>query len=166
MHNYQSIIAYFESIATRIPSIAHHPTTHKSFAVADIQDVLAGQNSTLISPYMIAGYEPEGIDRGSGLYRFADGVKAERSYSINIAIFKEAKLDNTYECLDALDTIADDIFTLIEADRLAAFDGSDSQLKCFHRDMSLDVPMYKTSIIGNRKALGLIMNFTFNFCRD
>jgi hypothetical protein len=165
MNNYKSIIDYFESIATRIPAIAHHAVNHKSFTVADIQDALAGQNGGLISPYIIAGYEPEGIDRGSGLYRFSEGAKADRSYSINIAIFKEAKLDNTYESLDALDEIADAIFALIEADRLAAFDSNDPDLKCFHKDMSLDVPMYKTSIIGNRKALGLIMNFTFNFCR-
>lgn len=165
MNNYKSIIDYFESVATRIPAIAHHAVNNKAFVVADIQDALAGQNSGLISPYIIAGYEPEGIDRGSGLYKFADGTKADRSYSINIAIFKEAKLDNTYESLDALDEIADDIFKLMSEDREAAFDGHDDEVRCFHKDMSLDVPMYKTAIIGNRKALGLIMNFTFNFCR-
>jgi len=165
MNNYKDIIDYFESIATRIPAIGHHPVNNRAFVVADIQDALAAQNTTLISPYMIAGYEPEGIDRGSGLYRFADNSKADRSYSINIAIFKEATLDDTATGIQSLDEIADDIFKLIEEDRLDAFGGDDADVKCFHKDMSLDVPMYKTSIIGNRKALGLIMNFTFNFCR-
>lgn len=167
-HNYQSIIDYLQSVAEREASIAHGVGGRKTFIKADVSDSLAGQTTFLETPYAIAGYEPEGIDRGAGSYSFASAKKANRSYSINLAIFKESKLnthDGTYETLQSLDELADSWLAIMEADRLAAFDSGDMDLICFHRDMVLDIPIYKTSTTGSQKALGIILNFTWEFCR-
>lgn len=166
--NYQSIVDYFRSVAERESTIAHGVGGRKSFTKSDVSDALASQNTFLDNPYVIVGYEPEGLDRGAGSYSFSDSAKANRVYSINVAIFKENKInthDGTYDTLQALDELADAWLAIMEGDRTTAFDGSDRDLICFHQSMNLDVPIYKTARIGNQQALGIIMNFTWEFCR-
>lgn len=166
---YRHIIDYFESLAGSSPSIQHNVNDRRAFVASDITDFLIEDMQSLSSPFLVAGFSPMGVDGAPSTYRRPLGVKAKRSYQINIGIFKEAVvrggLRSTKETLSSIDEIVDEICDKVYSDREEAIHDNTENL-CFLKYLDDTVMIHKTSIIGSREAMGYTMSFVFDFCRQ
>lgn len=171
MNNYESILSYFEHIATTSAHFQHGTSGKVAFIGSDMGDFKALESVRKLSfPLMIAGFNGSGIDNARGRFTINDSDKNFRSYDIPVAILKEVSQIDTHgestSTLISLDEIADDILSTIVEDRAKALRRESGAVDiCFLKHMTTDIPIAKTAVIGGRKALGIILYFNFNFTR-
>lgn len=164
-YGYADIINYFQEYAETSSDFLHSPSRY-CFAATDIIDFEDQEtNAKNKFPFLIAGYKSQSIDDAPGKFTIHDTRPNERSYNINIAIFKNTTSTDINAAKDAaiaLDVLADNLLNKIAYDRIHNLD---TPLCCFLRDMDTTINIYKTPIVSAQRALGIILNMTFNFNR-
>jgi len=164
-YGYADIINYFQDYAENSPDFLHGPNRY-CFAATDIIDFEDQETNTNHKfPFLIAGYKSQSIDDAPGKFTISDTRRNERSYNINIAIFKnttDTHIGAARNAAIALDELADNLLNKIAYDRLANLD---TPLCCFLEYLDMNINIYKTPIVSAQRALGIILNMTFNFHR-
>ncbi len=164
-YGYADIINYFQDYAETSPLFLHSANRY-CFAATDFIDFEDQEtNAKHKFPFLIAGYKSQGIDDAPGKFTIYDTRPNERSYNINIAIFKNTtstQLGAAKEAVIALDELADNLLAKIAYDRI---NNLDTPLCCFLEDMDTTINIYKTPIVSAQRAIGIILNMTFNFSR-
>ncbi len=167
MHTYSDIINYFQAYAVANADFQHTVGGRIAFLASDIEDYQSAENNkALSSPFMIAGFNVDGIDNATSTFSIPFGAQTTRQYNFNLAICKETS-DNTangdtQSTLIALDELAEELVAQIIEDRENNIDTPEC---CFLEDLDPNIRVFKTNTIGTQKALGIVLSFTFNFCR-
>lgn len=164
-YGYADIINYFQNYAETSADFLHSPGRY-CFAATDIIDFEDQETNTKHKfPFLIAGYKSQSIDDAPGKFTIYDTRPNERSYNMNIAIFKDTAgtdIGAAKNAAIALDELADRLLAKIAYDRIHNLD---TPLCCFLEDMDTTINIYKTPIVSAQRAIGIILNMTFNFSR-
>ena len=164
-YGYADIINYFQDYAETSSHFLHSANRY-CFAATDFIDFEDQEtNAKHKFPFLIAGYKSQGVDDAPGKFTIYDLQPNQRSYNINIAIFKntaDTHIGAAKNAAIALDELADNLLTKISYDRIHNLD---TPLCCFLEDMDTTINIYKTPIVSAQHAIGIILNMTFNFSR-
>lgn len=167
-YRYSDIINYFEAIAISSSDFQHTADGRVAFISSDITDLIAEEISSLSTPAMIAGFNARGLDNGISRFEYSLDDGAYRTYAFNLAIIKEVpginQLNASSETLISLDEITDRLLGKVFLDRDNSIYNHTS-ICCFLKWMDPIVTIQKTVQIGQRQALGVVLNFNFKFKR-